>query len=306
MLQPPSLQQGDQVTILSTARKISKEEIEPAKILLESWGLNVKLSDYLFEEENQFAGSAMVRAKALQSALDDSNCKAIICARGGYGTVQIIDQLDFSEYKENPKWLVGYSDVTVLHNHLQELIVSESLHATMPINFPKNGSSDEATESLRKALFGEQLTYSFQSKSGSLLKDGEFEGRLVGGNLSILYSLTGSISQLNTRGNILFFEDLDEYLYHIDRMMMNLKRAAMLDHCSAILVGGMSDMNDNTIPFGETAQEIIKRNTKEYGYPVVFGFPAGHIKKNLALIMGRQATLKVIGDNVNLSFHGRA
>lgn len=306
MLQPPYLEKGDHVTIISTARKISGEEIGPAKRIIESWGLEVKLSDHLFQEENQFAGSAEIREKALQEAIDDENCSAIICARGGYGTVQIIDQIDFSTFKENPKWIVGYSDVTVLHNHLQEVMATESLHAIMPINFPKNGSTDVATESLRKALFGEKLSYEFTAAIGSHLIDGQYEGKVVGGNLSILYCLTGTISQVDTRGRILFFEDLDEYLYHIDRMMMNLKRAAMLDHCSAILIGGMSDMNDNAIPFGETAQEIILRNTKKYGYPVVFGFPAGHIKENLALIFGRNANLKIKGNVVTLKFDGRA
>lgn len=306
MLQPLSLKKGDKVTIVSTARKISQEEVWPAIELLESWGLKVELGSYLFEEENQFAGSAETRAIAFQEAIDDEKCKAVICARGGYGTVQIIDRIDFSKFKENPKWILGYSDVTVLHNHLQELIKSESLHATMPINFPKNGSDDNATLSLKQALFGEQLAYDFNALPNSLLADGVFEGRVVGGNLSILYSLTGTISQIDTRGNILFFEDLDEYLYHIDRVMMNLKRASMLDHCSAILVGGMSDMHDNTVPFGETAEEIILRNTKEFGYPVIFGFPAGHIEENLALIMGRKAKLSIKGKQVNLSFNGRA
>lgn len=306
MLQPASLKKGDKITIVSTARKISQDEVRPAKELLESWGLKVEFGSYLFEEENQFAGSAKNRAKALQEAIDDKNCKAVICARGGYGTVQIIDLLDFTIFKENPKWIVGYSDVTVLHNHLQELIKSESLHATMPINFPKNGIDDKSTLSLKRALFGEDLVYDFSALPYSFLSDGVFEGTLVGGNLSILYSLTGTISQIDTRGNFLFFEDLDEYLYHIDRVMMNLKRASMLDHCSAILVGGMSDMNDNTVPFGETAEEIILRNTKEFGYPVIFGFPAGHIEENLALIMGRKAKLSIKGTQVNLSFNGRA
>ena len=306
MLQAPSLQKGDQVTIISTARKISREEIEPAIKMLESWGLIVNLSAALFEEDHQFAGSESARTKALQNALDDKQCKAIICARGGYGTVQIIDYIDFSFFELHPKWIVGYSDVTVLHNHLQEDIRAESIHATMPINFPKDGKANNATESLRKALFGEDLKYQFKAETGSFLKEGNYSGKVVGGNLSILYSLTGTVSQVNTRGNILFFEDLDEYLYHIDRMMMNLKRASMLDHCIAILVGGISDMNDNEIPFGETAQEIILRNTKSYGYPVIFGFPAGHIQENLALILGRKADLKIKGKQIELTFHGRA
>lgn len=306
MQQPSILRKGDTVRIISTARKISKKEIQPAIQRLESWGLKVVFGEHLFAEDNQFAGTKAQRIADLQTAIDDRDTKAIICSRGGYGTVQLIDSIDFDALKQFPKWLVGYSDVTVLHNHLNQKIGIESIHATMPINFLPLKQEDLAAESLRKALFGETLKYEFVAENPSILTFDAIEAPIVGGNLSILYSMSGSESQLSTEGKILFIEDLDEYLYHIDRMMMNLKRSGLLDGCGAILVGGMSDMNDNTIPYGKTAQEIIVENTKDSGIPVVFGVPAGHIKNNFALIMGRKVCLSRKGENIQMEFYGRA
>ena len=297
MQKPANLKQGDKVVILSTARKISEAEILPAKKILEEWGLTVVLGDNLFEEEDQFCGSTAQRTSDFQNALDDESVKAVICARGGYGTVKIIDALDFSIFKTNPKWIVGYSDVTVLHNHINQIFNIETLHATMPINFLSN--TKKSLESLKNALFGEVLNYTFDSYE--MNKEGVAVGEFVGGNLSILYSLTGTNSQINTKGKILFLEDLDEYLYHVDRMMMNLDRAGMLADLAGLVVGGMSDMNDNVIPFGKTAKDIIKETVSKYGYPVCFEFPAGHIDDNRALMMGREAALEV-GENCSLTF----
>lgn len=289
MEKPVYLKKGDKVSIVSTARKISEEEIKPAIEVLNNWGLEVVLGDNLFNEDNQFSGTTKQRTDDLQKALDDVSIKAIFCARGGYGTVKIIDELDFTKFREVPKWIVGYSDVTVLHNHINQNFNIQTLHATMLINFSSNAK--KSLDSLRIALFGEELHYEFDAHQ--LNKNGEAKGQLIGGNLSIIYSLTGTKSQLNTAGKILFIEDLDEYLYHIDRMMMNLKRAGMLENLSGIIVGGMSDMNDNVIPFGKTANEIILESIKEYNYPVCFGFPAGHIDDNRTLIMGAQVKLEV-------------
>lgn len=307
MQQAPYLQEGDSVTILSTARKISREDLQASIDLLTRWGLKVTLADNLQKEQehHQFAGTVAQRTASLQKALDDPNCKAIICARGGYGTIQLIDALDFTQFKQQPKWIVGYSDVTVLHNHINRNFDLESLHATMPVNFPASGS-DEATESLRKALFGEEVIHTFELETESKLTTTALTAPLVGGNLSIIYSLTGTNSQLNTRGKWLFIEDLDEYLYHIDRMMMNLKRAGLFKDCAGILVGGMSDMNDNAIPYGQTAKEIILHQLNEYNIPVLFGVPAGHIKRNLALIMNRSATVSISEQQARIQFHGRA
>jgi len=297
MQKPNRLKKGDKVVIISTARKISEEEIRPALNLLENWGLEVVLGNNLFKEEHQFSGTTNERVKDFQEALDDSTIKAIFCARGGYGTVKIIDEIYFSKFIESPKWIVGYSDVTVLHNHINQNFNIDTLHATMPINFKTN--TQESLGSLKKALFGEDLNYEFDTNQ--LNRKGDAEGILVGGNLSIIYSLTGTSSQIDTAGKILFIEDLDEYLYHVDRMMMNLKRTGMLADLSGLIVGGMSDMNDNTILYGKSAKEIILDAVSDYSYPVCFDFPAGHLDDNRTLIMGGDAQL-IVGEKCRLIF----
>ncbi len=297
MQNPSYLQKGDKIIIISTARKVMLAELQPAIDVFKNWGLEVILGNNLLNEDCQFSGTIKQRTNDLQQALNDSTIKAIFCARGGYGTVQIIDAIDFAEFKKRPKWIVGYSDVTVLHNHINQNFNIQTLHATMPINYSTN--SAESLTSLKNALFGEKLNYQFEVNQ--LNRKGEAEGELIGGNLSIIYSLTGTISQLNVKNKILFIEDLDEYLYHIDRMMMNLKRAGMLKNLSGLIVGGMTEMKDNAIPFGKTAEEIILDNVKEYDYPICFGFEAGHISTNLALKMGANVKLKV-GNDCSLSF----
>lgn len=288
---PPYLQKGDTVAIIATARKISMEELQPAVAQLKNWDLEVVLGKNIFCVDNQFAGTDAERAADLQWALNDSKIKAIFIARGGYGTVRIIDHIDFSVFKLHPKWVVGYSDITVLHQHINQNFGVASMHATMPINFTKN---EEATESLRRALFGNPIEYSVASHS--LNRIGEAKGELIGGNLSLIYALCGSKSDIATKGKILFIEDLDEYLYHIDRMMLNLKRSGKLENLSGLIVGGMTDMKDNTVPFGKTAEEIIYDAVKEYKYPVCFNFPAGHIDRNLTLIMGEKIAFTVKDD----------
>ncbi len=305
MLQPKPLQKGDVITIISTARKILKEELAPAIKVFERWGLTVKFGKNLFVQHHQFAGTAEQRIEDLQAALDDSESKAVICARGGYGTVQLIDKIDFLTFRQHPKWLVGYSDVTVLHNHINQNLGIETLHGNMPISFPKEGE-DETTKTIHKALFGNTYTIDFKVEENSVFLPMQKKAPIVGGNLSIIYSLTGTDSQLDTKGKFLFLEDLDEYLYHVDRMMMNLKRAGLFEGCLGVLVGGMSEMNDNAIPFGQNAKEIIANNLRELKIPVIFGVPAGHIKRNLALIMNREAELEVRKQNVSIIFHGRA
>jgi len=294
---PLYLKPGDSIALIATARKVSPEELLPSVQIIESWGLNVVTAPNLYKQENQFAGSDEERATDLQWALDNENIKAALCVRGGYGTVRIIDKLDFSKFGKQPKWIIGYSDVTVLHQHIHTNFNVATLHATMPINFFKN---EEATQSLRKALFGEQLNY--EIKPHSLNREGNTEGELVGGNLSLIYALSGSKSDIETDGKILFIEDLDEYLYHVDRMMMNLKRSGKLSKLKGLVVGGMTDMKDNTIPFGKTAEEIIYDAVKEYNYPVCFDFPAGHIDRNLALVFGNKYSLSVSKNYIHLKF----
>lgn len=286
------LKAGDTVALAATARKVSPEEMAPAIAELRSWGLNVLVPDGLYAEEHQFAGSDNHRAALLQGLLDDPEVKAILCCRGGYGTVRIVDRLDFSRFEQNPKWIVGYSDVTVLHSHLHATLGLPTLHATMPINF--SDSPTLATESLRRVLFGEKVDYEWESAPALGGKAGTAEGLIVGGNLSILYSLCGSRSQIDTRGKILLIEDLDEYLYHIDRMMQNLKRCGLLDGLAGLVVGGMTDMHDNTIPFGRTAEEIVTEAVADLDFPVAFGAPFGHLgNNNLALPLGIKMRLEV-------------
>ncbi|MCB9361409.1 MAG: LD-carboxypeptidase [Flavobacteriales bacterium] len=298
MQKPSNLKQGDKVALVSTARKLTMEELQLGVDKIKSWGLEPVLGKNLFAVDNQFAGTTEERTADFQEALDNPEIKAIICVRGGYGTVKIIDELDFTHFIKEPKWICGYSDVTVLHNHINQNFGIETLHSAMPLGFKDN--TTEAIESLKETLFGETLTYSCDANELNVL--GEAEGELVGGNLSIIYSLTGTKSQLNTKGKILFIEDLDEYLYHVDRMMMNLDRAGLLANLNGLVVGGMTDMNDNSVPYGKTAKEIIIDTVKRYNYPVCFDIPAGHLDDNRALIMGRKVLLKVTGRETELEF----
>ncbi len=295
---PHNLRKGDTVGIVSTARKISEEELRPALQLLEQWGLKAVLGKTIGAEENQFAGSDALRAADLQEMMDDPKIRAIWCARGGYGTVRIIDRLDFSTFKKNPKWIVGYSDVTVLHSHIHNFGI-ETLHAQMCLEI--ENKTKEARESIRKVLFGEVYSIEIE-RTGSFAPLGILKGELIGGNLSVLYSLVGSPSEMKTEGKILFIEDLDEMLYHVDRMMMNLKRSGYLKNLKALIIGGMTEMKDNKVYFGKTAEETIVDLVKEYNYPAISNFPAGHIADNRALIMGREVEINVQSSTINIQF----
>ncbi|HBY66616.1 MAG: LD-carboxypeptidase [Flavobacteriaceae bacterium] len=299
MITPNFLKPGDTVAIVSTARKVSKEELEPGLQLLEEWGLQPLLGKTIGAEHNQFAGNDILRTADFQAMLDSPTVKAIWCARGGYGTVRMVDGLNFSEFKKHPKWIIGYSDITVLHSHIHNLGV-ETMHADMPADIGKR--TVEAATSIKNILFGEEYKISFPSEEKKVNRTGKAVGQLVGGNLSVLYSILGSAFSANTDGKILFIEDLDEYLYHIDRMMQNLKRSGFLKNLAGLVVGGMNDMNDNTIPFGKTAAAIIAEAVSEYEYPVCFNAPAGHIKDNRALIMGRKIRLEVNEVDAKLTF----
>jgi muramoyltetrapeptide carboxypeptidase len=299
MIQPPCLKKGDKIGIVAPARSITFDEVHPSIRLFQNWGLEVVLGTYIFGTQNQYAGTDSQRQADFQQMLDDPSIRAIICARGGYGTVRIIDNLDFTGFCRNPKWIAGYSDITVLHAHICKYFRIETIHSIMPVNIKEDNFKGDSAESLRKALFGEKLFYS--KPITFHFKTGLSEGILTGGNLSILYSLMGTASELDTTGKILFLEDVDEYLYHIDRMMINLKRAGKLNNLTGLIVGGMDRMNDNEIPFGKTANEIISEAVAEYNYPVCFDFPAGHGEENLALILGRNVRFKV-NNEVQIEF----
>jgi|GEM_PF-28577 len=288
MITPPQLKEGDSVYILSTARKISKEELDPAIQELESWGLTIVLGKSIGASDDQFAGNDQLRITDFNTAIHDSKVKAIMCARGGYGSVRIVDQIDWNQFKKTPKWITGYSDVTTIHNHIHNLGI-KSIHSTMPINH--NNNTKESWSTLRAAFFSKALNV--LDYPHTVHRKGEMKGQVIGGNLSILYSLLGSESAIDTKGKILFIEDLDEYLYHIDRMMMNLNRNDYFKGLSGLIIGGMTDMNDNAIPFGKTALEIIFGHVKGYDFPVIYNFPVGHLDDNRAIIFGENITMKI-------------
>lgn len=288
MITPEFLQKGDTVGILATARKIDLVTLQPGIKLLESWGLHVVIGKTIGKSDNQLAGADWQRATDLQEMLDNPKIKAIWSAKGGYGTVRIIDRIDFTKFKKKPKWIVGFSDVTVLHSHINTLGI-ETMHAIMALSV--KSATPEAKESFRKALFGEKLEYHIPAHEFN--KNGKAKGEIVGGNLSVLYSVIGSKSEIDVKGKILFIEDLDEYLYHIDRMLMNMKRNGYFDGVKAVVVGGMTEMKDNDIPWGKNALEIVQDILKDYTFPVIYNFPAGHIKDNRALILGETVSIDV-------------
>lgn len=297
---PPILKEGDLVGIVAPARKVNEREIEPALKLLKSWGLRVELGKHLFGDLNQFSGTDAERASDFQDMIDNPEVKAIICARGGYGSIRILELINLRALQRNPKWVVGFSDITVFHSILNTWYFTESIHATMPLNFPPDGTENESTKSLKRALFGSNLNYTAAPHPFNRM--GNTQGLITGGNLSILNSVSGTDADIAPEGKILVIEDLDEYLYHVDRMMMNLKHCGKLSGLTGLIVGGMSEMRDNTIPFGMNAYEIIRDAVAEYDYPVCFGFPVGHQEPNLALIMARRAHLTVNEHGVSLIF----
>jgi muramoyltetrapeptide carboxypeptidase len=294
---PPSLQKGDTIAILATARKNIDDNLKPAIDLMHSWGLEVVIGKTIGLDDNQLAGTDEERAADFQTQMDNPNIKAIWCVRGGYGTVRMIDLLDFTKFKKNPKWVFGFSDVTVIHSYLNKLNIA-SIHGAMPVTVAR--ATPETIESLHKALFGESLNYELPYDSENRL--GNAKGEIVGGNLSILYSLMGSNTQIDCKEKILYIEDIDEYLYHIDRMMMSLKRCGCFDGLNGLIVGGMTKMRDNDIPWGKNANQIIADITKGYSFPILYNFPAGHFRDNRALIFGKQVSLELSKKTSSLTF----
>ncbi|WP_448701399.1 LD-carboxypeptidase [Mucilaginibacter sp. AW1-3] len=296
-MNPPYLKKGDKIAITCPAKKLPKPMTDAIE-LLQSWGLEVVIGETLNAQYHQFAGDDDLRARDMQRFLDDDNIKAIIAARGGYGTVRIIDKLNFTRFAQNPKWLVGFSDITVLHAHIWANYGIQTIHGQMPVNV--TGASATSLETLRKSLFGEDVKYEIDTDQ--LNRAGEARGILIGGNLSLLISVLGSVSDYSYDGKILFLEDVGEYLYSIDRMMRALKRAGKLKNLAGLIVGGFTESKDNDIPFGQTAEQIIAEVVKEYSYPVCFNFPAGHIADNRALMLGRTINLKVEQDKVYTNY----
>ena len=295
---PANLISGDTIGVISTARKIHPAQIDKALRIFRSWGLRVKTGKHLFSEDNQFSGTDNERIEDLQEMMDDPEVKAIICARGGYGTSRIIDQINFEHFVENPKWIAGFSDVTAILCHLNNLRI-ETIHSIMPILFDKEDVEDSIS-SLKNVLFGDPVK--IQGESSHLNIPGEAEGEVIGGNLTIITHLIGTRSGLNTKDKILFIEDIDEYLYHIDRMMVQLQRTGMLRNLKGLIVGQMTAMNDNEIPFGKNSYEIIFDHVKDLNIPISFGFPVGHEEGNFAIPCSRKGKLIVSPDQSELSF----
>lgn len=293
---PPYLQKGDTIGIICPAGYMPFNNAETCIATLIQWGYKVKLGKTLGSQSNYFSGTDAERLADLQNMLDDNSVKAILCARGGFGTSRIIDQVNFKKFKKHPKWIIGYSDITVLHSHLLKRYKTASLHAPMAAAF--NDGDNEYLQSLQKAIAGKKVNY--KTEPHTLNRTGKATGQLVGGNLALLAHLVGTPSDVSTNGKILFIEDIGEYLYNADRMMYQLKRSGKLEKLAGLVFGGFTDMKDTTIPYGKTIEEILQDVVKEYDYPVCFKFPVGHATENYALKVGVEYKLDVGKKDVRL------
>ncbi|HEY9009101.1 S66 peptidase family protein [Ohtaekwangia sp.] len=290
MITPPQLQPGDTIGVAAPGRKIPEADLKAAIAILESWGLNVRLAPYLFSQKHSYlAGTDAERLADFQSLINDADVKAILCARGGYGSTRIVDQIDFTPLLAQPKYIIGFSDITALHLKLYGMNI-QSIHATMPILFARE-SAASSVESLRRILFtkGDIL----QSRKSDYNRAGIGEGKVIGGNLSLIVDSLGTSSEPDMEGSILVIEEIDEYRYKIDRMMMQLQRAGKLARLNGLVVGYMTDIKDSELGFGETAEEILLNHVRNYNYPVGFGFPVGHENPNLAWRHGANGKLTV-------------
>ena len=291
---------GDLVSIAAPARWVDPADVQNFLSMLEQEGLKTMTGSNL-TRHHQYAGEDKDRLDDLQQMLDHPDIKAIFCARGGYGTLRLLSRIDLKGFANHPKWVVGFSDITTLHAYLQMRIGVASIHAAMPYTFRDVTDRDmPAVTSLFGILKGELPSYTVPANP--LNREGKSTGILLGGNLSVLYSLTGTLFQFPTKGAILFLEDVDEYLYHIDRMMQNLKLAGMLENLAGLVVGGLTDMHDNEVPFGKTAAEIIQEAVDEFDFPVCFNFPAGHMEGNMAMVLGRQVSMEVTEKGSHLEY----
>lgn len=296
-IKPTLLQTGDTIALVAPSGVVEADYIEKSTRIFESWGLKVKHGKNLLAEYHQFAGTDSQRLSDFQEALDDGNIKAIVCARGGYGALRIIDKVNWHKFLQTPKWITGFSDITVFHSVLCNMGI-QSLHCIMPINFKKYEGDSPAVTWMAKALFEGNVEYKIAAHP--LCRPGTERAAIVGGNLSLLYALKGTSCDLNLNGNILFIEDVGEQLYHIDRMMQSFKLSGKFGEIGGLIVGGLSDMSDSKRPFGKTVEEIISEAIEGYSFPVVFNFPAGHINDNYPIIMGAETSLQVTSDSVEI------
>ncbi|TYA52379.1 S66 peptidase family protein [Formosa maritima] len=302
LIQPPYLKAGDTVAIVAPSGilKNKTSEVQQAEDLLKSWGLNVVVGKHVFSQDNHFAGTDAERYEDFQKALDDPTISAIWCARGGYGTVRILDKLNFSKFKENPKWLIGYSDITALHNQFHNEGF-ETIHALMCTSLTDNLEDiSESVSTFKMAIFGDNLIYTLKGSKDNRI--GTVSAPLIGGNLTMLHTMLGSKTSIDTSGKILFIEEIGEYKYHIDRMLQSLKRAGYFDNCAGLLVGDMSKMRKNTTLWGTSVEQLILDALSDYNFPIAFNMPAGHEKDNRAMILGRMVKMTVTKDETIVVF----
>ncbi|WP_225036629.1 LD-carboxypeptidase [Winogradskyella sp. SM1960] len=302
LIQPPYLKAGDTVAIVAPSGilKSREGEVQQAVALLKDWGLHAVVGKNVFNQGNHFAGTDDERCEDLQNAMDDPSISAIWCARGGYGTVRILDKLNYTKFKKNPKWVIGYSDITALHNQVHNEGF-QSLHALMCVSLTKNLEDiKETVSTFKSAIFGQPEDYAL--KGSNYNRVGETSGELVGGNLTILHTMLGSKESIDTAGKILFIEEIGEYKYHIDRMLQSMKRAGYFDNLNGLVVGDMSRMRRNTTLWGTSIEQLILDALEDYDFPIAFNVPAGHEKDNRALVLGRTVDLKVGKGTATLKF----
>lgn len=302
LIQPPYLKAGDTVAIVAPSGilKNKNEAINQTRELLKSWGLHTVVGKNVFKQANHFAGTDEERCEDFQSALDDPTISAILCARGGYGTVRILDKLDYTKFRNHPKWLIGYSDITALHNQFHNEGF-ESLHAMMCTSLQEDLEPiKETISTFKNALFGKPISYTLEGSEYN--KSGKSSGILVGGNLTLLHTMLGSETSIDTSSKILFIEEIGEYKYHIDRMLQSLKRAGYFDNCKGVIVGDFSNMRKNTTLWGSSVEQLILDALAEYNFPIAFNMPAGHEDDNRALILGRTIELTVKKEQSTVKF----
>jgi muramoyltetrapeptide carboxypeptidase len=297
---PPYLKKGDTIAITCPAGYMPREKAQTCIETIQQWGFEVMVGKTLgSKSKNYFSGNDETRLNELQAMLDDEGIKAILCGRGGYGISRIIDQIDFTRFKKNPKWIIGFSDITLLHAHINRNFKIATLHAPMAAAFNNGENKNEFIDSLHKALVGKKAKYA--CKADPFNKLGEAKGELIGGNLTLITHLIGTKSDINTKNKILFIEDIGELIYSTDRMLHQLKRSGKLTNLSGLIVGGFTDIKDTERPFGKKVKELIEDILQDYDYPVCFDFPVGHKKENYALKIGGDFQLKITNTKVLLS-----
>ena len=301
LIQPEFLKKGDTIALVAPAGILNNFEnkIDIAKKIFEGWGLNVIIGDNIYNRNGHFAGTDKERIKDLQKVLDNKSIKAIWCVRGGYGTIRIIDHLNFEKFSKNPKWIIGFSDITVLHNKLN-IMGYESIHGMMISNIDEIKAEHKSLIKLKSTLFGDDLNYVIKSNKEN--KIGKSNGIITGGNLTLIHSTIGSNIEISTNNKILFLEEIGEHIYKIDRMLYSLKRAGYFDECKGLIIGQISDIKTNSTEFGMTINELILDLLKEYNFPIIFDFPAGHEIDNYPIILGRNINIKVKKSKTEVKF----